>query len=108
MPLEVKEGSKSKIATTDEHPRADATFENLSKLKPAFSADGTVTAGNASSINDGAAAMVLATEEACKEYRFKPLAKVGPWSIKAVDPKKTGVVPIPAILEVLKLANLTI
>ena len=108
MPIEVKEGSKSKTATADEHPRADATLENLSKLKPAFSADGTVTAGNASSINDGAAAIVLATDNACKEYGLKALAKVGPWSIKAVAPKRTGVAPVPAIQEVLKLAKLTL
>lgn len=106
--IEVKEGSKSKIANRDEHPRADATLENLSKLKPAFSEDGTVTAGNASSINDGAAAIVIATDEACKKYGLKPLAKVGPWSIKAVQPKITGVAPVPAIREVIETAGLTL
>jgi len=60
-------------------------------LPPAFSPDGTVTAGNASSINDGAAAIVIATDEACEKYGLKPLAKIGPWSIKAVEPKLTGV-----------------
>jgi len=108
VPIEVKEGSKSKTASADEHPRADATLDKLGKLLPAFSPEGTVTAGNSSSINDGAAAIVLATDEACKEYGLKPLAKVGPWSIKAVDPKMTGVAPIPAIQEVLKLANLAL
>ncbi|MGB9630273.1 MAG: thiolase family protein, partial [Thermodesulfobacteriota bacterium] len=72
VPIEVKEGSKYKIVTSDEHPRMDATLENLSQLKPAFSSDGTVTAGNASSINDGAAAIVIATEEACKKYGLNP------------------------------------
>jgi acetyl-CoA C-acetyltransferase len=106
VPIEVKEGSKSKIANRDEHPRADANLENLSKLKPAFSEDGTVTAGNASSINDGAASIVLATGEACKKYGLKPLAEVGPWSIKAVGSKMTGIAPVPAIQEVLRLAGL--
>jgi len=108
VPIEVKEGSKSKIASTDEHPRADATLENLSRLKPAFSGEGTVTAGNASSINDGAAAIVIATDEACEKYGLKPLAKVGPWSIKAVEPKITGVAPVPAIKEVIQTAGLTL
>jgi acetyl-CoA C-acetyltransferase len=108
VPIGVREGSKSKVASTDEHPRADATLENLSKLKPAFSDEGTVTAGNASSINDGAAAIVLATGDACKQYGLRPLAKVGPWSIKAVDPKLTGVAPVPAIKEVIQTAGLTL
>jgi acetyl-CoA C-acetyltransferase len=108
VPIEVKEGSKSKVASTDEHPRADATLENLSKLKPAFSPDGTVTAGNASSINDGAAAIVLATGDACKQYGLKPLVKVGPWSIKAVEPKITGVAPVPAIREIIKTDGVTL
>jgi acetyl-CoA C-acetyltransferase len=108
IPIEVKEGSKSKVASLDEHPRADATMENLAKLKPAFSPEGTVTAGNASSINDGASAIVLATGEACKEYGLTPLAQVGIWSIKAVDPKMTGVAPVPAIREVLKSAGLAL
>ncbi len=108
IPIEVKEGSKSKVASLDEHPRADANMENLAKLKPAFSPEGTVTAGNASSINDGASAIVLATGEACKEYGLTPLAQVGIWSIKAVDPKMTGVAPVPAIREVLKSAGLAL
>jgi acetyl-CoA C-acetyltransferase len=106
--IEVKDGKKVTVVSQDEHPRQDATLNNLSKLKSAFSQDGTVTAGNASSINDGAAAIMVATEEACHEYGLKPLAQVGPWSIKAVDPKMTGVAPVPAIQEVLKLAGLTL
>ena len=108
VPIEVKEGPKSKVASTDEHPRADTTFDKLAKLPPAFSPDGTVTAGNASSINDGASSIVIATGEACKKYGLKPVAKVGPWSIKAVDPKLTGVAPVPAINEVLQTAGLTL
>ena len=106
--IEVRDGKKVTVVKNDEHPRQDATLDNLTKLKPAFSQDGTVTAGNASSINDGAAAIMVATEEACNEYGLKPLAQVGPWSIKAVDPKMTGVAPVPAIREVLKLAALNL
>ena len=106
IPIEIKEGSKSKLASVDEHPRADATLEKLAKLAPAFSPEGTVTAGNASSINDGAAAIVIATKEACKKNNLTPLAQVGPWSIKAVEPKMTGVAPVPAIREVLQMAGL--
>jgi len=108
VPIEVKDGKKVTVVNKDEHPRQDTTLDNLGKLKPAFSQDGTVTAGNTSSINDGAASIMVATEEACKEYGLKPLAQVGPWSIKAVDPKMTGVAPVPAIREVLKLAGLTL
>ena len=106
VPIEVKNGKKVTVVNKDEHPRADTTLENLSKLRPAFSEDGTVTAGNASSINDGAAAIVLATEDACNQHGLKPLAEVGPWSIKAVGPKMTGIAPVPAIQEVLQLAGL--
>jgi len=108
VPIEVKEGSKVKVVNTDEHPRADATADKLAKLPPAFSPEGTVTAGNASSINDGAAAIVLATAEACKKYGLTPLAKVGVWSIKAAPPKMTGVAPVPAVREVLELAGLAL
>jgi acetyl-CoA C-acetyltransferase len=108
VPIEVKEGSKTRIASADEHPRADATLDKLAKLVPAFSPEGTVTAGNASSINDGAAAMVIATDQACKEYGLKPLAQVGPWSIKAVEPRITGVAPVPAIKEVMKRTGLAL
>jgi acetyl-CoA C-acetyltransferase len=108
VPIEVKNGKKVTVVNKDEHPRQDTTFENLAKLKPAFSPGGTVTAGNASSINDGASAIVIATEKACKENGLIPSAQIGLWSIKAVDPKLTGVAPVPAIQEVLKLAGLTL
>jgi acetyl-CoA C-acetyltransferase len=108
VPIEVKDGKKVIVVNKDEHPREDTTLDNLAELKPAFSREGTVTAGNASSINDGAAAIVIATDEACKKYGLKPLAQVGPWSIKAVDPKRTGVAPVPAICEVLESAGLAL
>ncbi len=108
VPIEVKSRKKSTIIDKDERPRTDATLDNLAKLPPVFSEEGTVTAGNASSINDGAAAIMLATKEACKKYRMTPMAKVGPWSIKAVDPKLTGIAPVPAIRELLELTGLTL
>ena len=106
--IEIKDGSKVRTANMDEHPREDTTLDKLAKLKPAFSPEGTVTAGNASSINDGAAAIVLVTKEACKDYGLTPLAKVGIWSIKAVEPKRTGVAPVPAIREVIESVGFTI
>jgi len=106
--IEVKDGKKVIVVHKDEHPRQDTTLDNLPKLKPAFSPEGTVTAGNSSSISDGAAAIVIATDEACKIYGLKPLAMVGPWSIKAVEPKLTGVAPVPAIKEVIQTAGLTL
>jgi acetyl-CoA C-acetyltransferase len=108
VPIEVKDGKRVTVVNKDEHPRQDTTLDKLAKLKPAFSPDGTVTAGNASSINDGAAAIVIATDEACKKYGLKPLAKVGPWSIKAVEPKITGVAPVPAIKEIIQRVGLTL
>jgi len=106
VPVAVKQRSGSAPVLTDESPRTDATIEKLAGLSPAFSPDGTVTAGNASSLNDGAAAIVLATGEACAEYALKPLARLGPWSIKAREPRYTGVAPVPAIREVLTAAGL--
>lgn len=106
VPVEVKQRSGAEIVGKDESPRADATMEKLAALRPAFSAEGTVTAGNASSLNDGAAAMVLATGEACARFGFTPLAKLGPWSIKAREPRYTGVAPVPAFREVVESAGL--
>ena len=77
------------------------------KLRPAFSPDGTVTAGNASALSDGASAIVLATGEACRKYGVVPLAKLGPWSIKATEPKLTGIAPVPAIREVADSAGVS-
>jgi len=108
VPIEVREGKKVTVVNKDEHPRHDTTFDHLAKLKPAFSPEGTVTPGNASSINDGAAAILIATEEACKKYELKPLARVGQWSIRAVEPKRTGVAPVPAIREVIQASGLVL
>lgn len=106
VPVEVKQRSGTTIVLKDESPRSDATVEKLAALKPAFSPDGTVTAGNASSLNDGAAAVILATGEACVEYGLTPLAKIGPWSIKAREPLYTGVAPVPAFRQAAEMAGL--
>lgn len=86
--------------TADEHPRADTTAESLSKLKPAFRKDGTVTAGNASGINDGAALVLLASEEAVSRHGLKPKARIVGCAAVGCDPALMGLGPVGAILKV--------
>ncbi len=81
----------------DEHPRGDATKESLSSLKPAFKSDGSVTAGNASGINDGAAMVLLASEEAVKKHGLTPLAEVLGWASNGVEPELMGLGPVGAV-----------
>jgi 3-oxoadipyl-CoA thiolase len=95
------------LVTKDEHPR-QTTLEKLASLKPAFVKDGTVTAGNSSGINDGAAAMLLASEAAVKKYGLKPLAKVVAMAVAGVDPSIMGIGPVPATQKALKRASLSI
>ena len=85
----------------DEHPRPDTTLEKLASLKPAFRKDGTVTAGNASGINDGAAALVIASEEKARELGIEPLGVFVGSAVAGVDPRVMGVGPIPAVRKVL-------
>ena len=103
------EGEKgaTKLFDTDEHPRR-TTLEKLASLKPAFIKDGTVTAGNAAGLNDGAAAMLLASEEAVKKYELKPLAKVVSMAVAGVDPAIMGIGPVPATRKALERASLSI
>ena len=82
---------------TDEHPRPGTTAESLAKLKPAFKKDGTVTAGNASGINDGAAALVVASAERARRLSLPPLARVVSYASAAVDPRVMGIGPVPAV-----------
>jgi len=84
------------VFDTDEHPRFDTTLEKLAHLKPAFKKDGTVTAGNASGINDGASAVILASEKAVEKSGVKPLARIIGWSQAGVDPMRMGIGPVPA------------
>ncbi|WP_238796764.1 3-oxoadipyl-CoA thiolase [Acinetobacter pittii] len=96
------------VIDTDEHPRASTTLEALSKLKPVVKADGTVTAGNASGINDGAAALLIASDEAVQAYNLKPRAKIVASTAVGVEPRIMGFAPAPAIKKLLKQANLTL
>ncbi|MDC5498870.1 3-oxoadipyl-CoA thiolase [Acinetobacter baumannii] len=96
------------VIDTDEHPRASTTLEALSKLKPVVKADGTVTAGNASGINDGAAALLIASDEAVQAYNLKPRAKIIASTAVGVEPRIMGFAPAPAIKKLLKQANLTL
>jgi len=93
---------------TDQHPRADSTLEELTKLKPIVRAGGTVTAGNASGINDGACALLLASESAAKEQGLEPLARVVAWSVAGVEPRIMGIGPAPASEKALALASMAI
>lgn len=93
---------------TDEFPKAGVTAEGLSKLRPAFKKDGTVTAGNASGINDGAAALVIMSAEKAKELGLKPLAKIVGYASAGVDPSIMGIGPVPAVRKALERAKLEI
>ncbi|WP_336168272.1 3-oxoadipyl-CoA thiolase [Acinetobacter sp. 161(2023)] len=96
------------VIDTDEHPRALTTLEALSKLKPVVKADGSVTAGNASGINDGAAALLIASDDAVQAYNLKPRAKIIASTAVGVEPHIMGFAPAPAIKKLLKQANLTL
>jgi acetyl-CoA C-acetyltransferase len=91
----------------DEHPRA-TSMEELAKLKPAFRKEGTVTAGNASGVNDGAAALLLASEEAVKKYNLSPIARIVSRGVAGVDPAIMGIGPVPATQKALTRAGLSI
>jgi 3-oxoadipyl-CoA thiolase len=91
----------------DEHPR-QTSLEKLASLKPAFAKDGTVTAGNSSGINDGSAAMLLANEEAVREFGLKPMARIVSMAVAGVDPSIMGIGPIPATQKALQRAGLSI
>ena len=108
VPIEVDaEKGNKKLIDTDEHPRK-TTLEKLAGLTPAFIKEGTVTAGNSSGLNDGAAAMLLASEEAVKKYELNPVAKVIAMGVAGVDPATMGIGPVPATQKALKRASLSI
>ncbi|AEH51320.1 acetyl-CoA C-acetyltransferase [Pseudothermotoga thermarum] len=104
----IKDKKGDKVFDTDEHPRFDTTLEALAKLKPVFKPDGTITAGNASGINDGASMTVLASEDAVKKYGLKPLAEVISFAQHGVDPKIMGIGPVGAIRKALEKAKLNL
>lgn len=93
---------------TDEHPRADTTLEKLTKLRPIVTSDGTVTAGNASGINDGAAAFLVASEQAVKKFNLKPRARIVASTTVGVEPRIMGFAPAPAMKKLLKQTGLSI
>ena len=104
VPIKVKDG---KIFDTDEYPKSQTTIEVLTTLKTVFKKDGTVTAGNASGLNDGAAALVLMSAKTAKEKNLKPLARIVSWAQCGVDPSVMGTGPIPASRQALKKAGWT-
>jgi acetyl-CoA acetyltransferase family protein len=94
--------------TDDDHPRPETTLEGLAKLKPAFAQDGFVTAGNASGIVDGAAALVIAGEEFVKQKDLKPMGRIVSWAYAGVEPELMGIGPVPATRAALAKAGLSI
>jgi len=108
VPIEVKVRKDTVVFDTDEHPNRKSTPEKLANLRPAFIKDGTVTAGNASGINDGASFMIVVSEDALKKYNLTPMCEVVGIGQGGVDPTVMGLGPTPAILNALKDANITI
>ncbi|WP_027910635.1 3-oxoadipyl-CoA thiolase [Pseudomonas sp. URMO17WK12:I4] len=108
VPVVIKTKKGEVVVDRDEHPRADTTAEGLAKLKPVNGPDKTVTAGNASGLNDGASAMILASAEAVKQYGLKPRAKVLGMASGGVAPRIMGVGPVPAVRKLLTRLNLDI
>jgi acetyl-CoA acyltransferase 2 len=105
-PVEVKGRKGVTQFSVDEHARRDASLESMAKLPTAFKKDGVVTAGNASGICDGAAALILASEEAVKKHGLKPIARLVQWHVAGVDPTIMGIGPVPAIRGALARAGL--
>ncbi|MBF4501144.1 acetyl-CoA C-acetyltransferase [Savagea sp. SN6] len=108
VPVEVKKRRDTVVVSEDEHIKPEATVEGLAKLRPAFKKDGSVTAGNASGINDGAASLIIASEEAVQKYGLKPIARIVSSGTVGVDPTIMGIGPVPAIRQALERAQLTI
>jgi len=107
-PLEILGGKEEKIFfDRDEHPRK-TSMERLAALKPAFEKDGTVTAGNSSGINDGASALLLASEDAVAKYNLKPMEKIISMAVAGVDPSIMGIGPVPATQKALQRSGLTV
>ncbi len=106
VPVEITTRKGVTIVDTDEHPKANTSLESLAKLKPAFQKNGTVTAGNASSINDGGSALILMAADKAQELGCKPLARIVSSASAAVDPKIMGIGVVPAVFRALKFANL--
>jgi len=107
-PVEVKQGRKTLLVSEDDHRRPETTIETLQKLPPSFKKDGMVTAGNASGIVDGAAAVVVTRERTARERGLKPIGRIVSWSVAGVDPTIMGIGPVPASRKALQQAGLTL
>lgn len=108
VPIEIKSKKGVDVFDTDEHPRPQVNMQTLAKLSPVFKKDGTVTAGNASGICDGAAANVVASEEALKKYNLKPLVRIAGYGITACEPSIMGIGPVEASKIALQRAGLSL
>jgi len=108
VPVEVKQGKKSIVVSEDDHRRPETTMEILEKLPPSFKKDGIVTAGNASGIVDGAAAVVVTTQKIAKDRGLKPIGRIISWASTGVDPSIMGIGPVPSSQKALKAAGLAL
>lgn len=109
VPLEVQRGrGETAVFAVDEHPRPDTTAEQLARLEPAFRRGGSVTAGNSSGINDGAAAAVVMSARSAERRGLQPLGRILAWSVAGVDPNLMGMGPVPAVKKVLEKARMTL
>jgi len=108
LPIELKTRKGVTVFDRDEHARADVSIESLAKLRAVFKKDGSVTAGNASGINDGAAAIVMMEKSAAQKAGLKPMARLVSYGLAGVDPKIMGIGPVPAVQNALKRAGLKI
>jgi acetyl-CoA C-acetyltransferase len=108
LPIELKSKKGPVMFDTDEHPRADASMEGMAKLRTVFQKDGSVTAGNASGINDGASAVVLMEGKAAQRKGLKPMARLVAYAHAGVDPKYMGIGPVPAVKKVLERSGLRV
>lgn len=106
--VEVKTRKGTIVVDKDEHIKPEASTEGLAKLRPAFKKDGTVTAGNASGINDGAASVVVAGQAAVDRHGLEPIARIVSWGVAGVDPTIMGIGPVPAIKQALERAGLSL
>ncbi len=108
VPVEVKQGRKTILVSEDDHRRPETTLETLDKLPPSFKKDGMVTAGNASGIVDGAAAVVVTSTKIARERGLKPLGRIVSWAVAGVDPSIMGIGPVPSTRKALQLAGLKV
>jgi acetyl-CoA C-acetyltransferase len=108
IPIEIKSKKETIEFNSDEFPRHGTTFDKINSLKPVFKKEGTVSAGNASGLNDGSAAVILMKESKANELNLKPLARIVSWATVGVDPTIMGIGPVPAVKKALEAANWTL